>query len=100
MMAAHGTPNVAVVSGTFKTHHSRLGGLSIYLKGDDGHTYYYAHLSSISVTDGQRVKAGDVIGAVGNTGNAITTPPHLHWQVHPGGGAPVNPYPLAMALCR
>src|SRR5205807_8308950 len=47
LMNAYGTPNVAVVSGGFETHHSGLGGLSIYLHGADGNTYYYAHLSQI-----------------------------------------------------
>jgi murein DD-endopeptidase MepM/ murein hydrolase activator NlpD len=57
-------------------------------------------MSTRTVVTGQRVHTGDVIGAVGNTGNARSTPPHLHFQYHPGGGGAVNPTPLVTALCR
>lgn len=100
MFAEYGMPLYAVDGGTVRTSNNSLGGLSIHLTTDDGDRYYYAHLSETSVSTGQRVEAGQVIGANGNSGNARTTPPHLHWQYHPGGGAAVNPYPLAFALCR
>jgi peptidoglycan LD-endopeptidase LytH len=101
IFAVHGMPLHAVADGVIRrVYNNRLGGLSIDLIDDVGDRYYYAHLSSAAVTDGQRVRAGEVIGANGNSGNARTTPPHLHWQYHPGGGAAVNPYPLAVALCR
>jgi peptidoglycan LD-endopeptidase LytH len=101
IFAVHGMPLYAVADGTIsRVWNNRLGGLSINLIDDAGDRYYYAHLSAVAVTQGQRVAAGDVIGANGNTGNARTTPPHLHWQYHPGNGPPVNPYPLAKALCR
>jgi peptidoglycan LD-endopeptidase LytH len=101
MFAAYGMPLYAVADGTIqRVWNNRLGGLSINLVDDRGDRYYYAHLSAVSVSTGQRVRAGEVIGANGNSGNARTTPPHLHWQYHPGNGPPVNPYPLAAALCR
>jgi murein DD-endopeptidase MepM/ murein hydrolase activator NlpD len=100
MFAAHGAPLYAVADGTVRTSHSTLGGMSIHLTTDTGDRYYYAHLSASLVTSGQRVRTGQPIGANGNSGNARGTPPHLHWQYHPGGGAAVNPYPLAFALCR
>lgn len=74
--------------------------MSVHLEGASGDTYYYAHMSTRTVVTGQRVRTGDVIGAVGNTGNARSTPPHPHFQHHPGGGGAVNPTPLATALCR
>jgi murein DD-endopeptidase MepM/ murein hydrolase activator NlpD len=96
LMNASGTPNVAVVSGEFETHHSGLGGLSIYLHGDDGNTYYYAHLSQIVGPD-RRVAQGEVIALTGSSGDATT--PHTHFEFHPGGGSAVNSYPLVRAHC-
>jgi hypothetical protein len=73
-----------------------LGGTKLWLVGASGTRYFYAHLSGFAdgVVEGKVVQPGDVVGYVGNTGNAATTPAHLHFQVHPGGGAAVNPYPL------
>ena len=96
IMNPHGTENVAVVSGSFETRRSAAGGLTIYLHGDDGHTYYYAHLSQIVGPD-RRVARGEVIGRTGSTGNAST--PHTHFEFHPHGGRAVNPYPLVRAHC-
>ncbi len=100
IFAVHGMPIYAVTDGTVRVSSNRLGGLTINLHAGNGDRYYYAHLSATSVSSGQRVQAGDQIGANGNSGNARTTPPHLHWQYHPGGGDPVNPTPLTTALCR
>jgi murein DD-endopeptidase MepM/ murein hydrolase activator NlpD len=96
LMNPHGTPNVAVVSGSFETRHSGAGGLTIYLHGDDGHTYYYAHLSKVVGPD-RRVARGEVVALTGATGNARA--PHTHFEFHPNGGAAVNPYPLVRAYC-
>jgi hypothetical protein len=70
-----------------------LGGNRLWLRDGAGTTYYYAHLSAYApgVGDGVVVKAGQVIAFVGNTGQAITTPPHLHFEIHPGDGASINP---------
>jgi peptidoglycan LD-endopeptidase LytH len=101
MFAPMGTPLYAVAEGTiYRVYTNTLGGLAINLIDNAGDMYYYAHLSAAYVTSGQKVGTGQVIGAVGDSGNARGTPPHLHWQYHPGNGAPVNPYPLAHALCR
>ena len=97
MMAPHGTPVVASVSGTVRHHNSGLGGLSYYLNGDDGNTYFGTHLSSFG--NAGRVAAGTIVGYVGATGNARGGSPHLHFEIHPGGGAPVNPYPTLRAYC-
>jgi murein DD-endopeptidase MepM/ murein hydrolase activator NlpD len=96
LMNAYGTPNVAVVAGDFETHHSGLGGLSIYLHGDDGNTYYYAHLSQIVGPD-RRVAQGEVVALTGSSGDATT--PHTHFEFHPGGGPAVNSYQLVRAHC-
>ena len=76
-----------------------LGGLKIWILGDSGTRWYYAHLAGFNpdLEVGDLVKAGDFIGYVGKTGNAISTPPHLHLQMHPDGGRPVNPYPILQA---
>ena len=96
IFAPYGTPLVAVESGVItKVGTVNLGGLRIWLAGDSGTYWYYAHLSGIepSLQVGQRVEVGDVIGFVGDSGNAQGTPPHLHLQMHPGNGDPINPYP-------
>lgn len=102
MIAARGTPLVAIEDGTIKRMgNGGLGGITIYLTGASGDQYYYAHLDAWApgLTVGQSVAVGELIGTVGNTGNAQYTVPHLHFEFHPGGGSPVNPYPLVAGLC-
>lgn len=74
----------------------RLGGNAIYVKLPNGTYFYYAHLDSFApgMATGVPVKAGQIIGYVGSTG---TTTPHLHFEVHPFGGAAVNPYAILKA---
>jgi murein DD-endopeptidase MepM/ murein hydrolase activator NlpD len=100
VFAAYGTPLYALEAGAIRTSDNSLGGVSVHLAGTSGDAYYYAHLSKRDVVTGQRVAVGEVVGAVGNSGNARSTPPHLHVQYHPGGGVPVNPTALLTALCR
>jgi peptidoglycan LD-endopeptidase LytH len=90
----------AIVDGVIsRFSNSSLGGISLYLRGDDGNEYYYAHLDSYASRVGQRVKAGELVAYNGQTGNARFTAPHVHFEVHPGGGTPVNPYPYVKAAC-
>lgn len=96
IFAAWGTPLLAVQSGVIgKMSDYGLGGISLHLTNAGGDYFYYAHLSRYAkaLHVGQHVAAGEVIGYVGNTGDAATTPPHLHFEIHPQGGAPVNPFP-------
>lgn len=100
MFARKGTPVYAVADGiATDVYSSSLGGLAIGFDDDRGDHYYYAHLSAQLVDDGERVRAGELIGRVGNTGNAVSTPPHLHWEYHPANDGPVNPTPLTERLC-
>ena len=99
LMSPRGTANVAVVSGnvTMRDPGGRPG-LGVALRGDDGHLYYYFHLDSYE--GGPRhVSQGEVIGYTGNTGDASGGPTHTHFEIHPGGGSAVNPYPYVRAVC-
>lgn len=95
MLAPIGTPLVAIVSGYAEFKYNPLGGNAVWVNGSNGHRYYYAHLSGFEGSS-RDVGQGEVIGYVGDTGNASGTP-HLHFEVHPGGGAAVNPYPYVVA---
>ena len=90
MIAAHGTPLVAVADGDARFWTNGQGALGVSLTADNGTRYYYGHLSSYVGSSG-RVAKGQLIGYVGKTG--ATTVNHLHFEIHPGGGAAINPYP-------
>ena len=99
VFAPMGSPSYAVTDGVVtRTSVSTNGGLGLYLRGNDGNEYYYSHMSSFVVRSG-RVSAGQLIARVGDTGNARGGSPHVHFEVHPGGGSPVNPYPYVRRFC-
>ncbi len=109
IFAPEGTPILAVADGElFLVGWNDLGGQRFWLRDGQGNEFYYAHLSAFSplAIDGAKVKAGDVIGFVGNTGDAEGTPYHLHFEVHPrqlidlGYDGVVNPYEYLLAWKR
>jgi murein DD-endopeptidase MepM/ murein hydrolase activator NlpD len=109
IFAPLGAPILAVADGTLHTiGFNRIGGYRIWLSDLSGNEFYYAHLSAYSplAVEGQRVEAGDVIGFVGNTGDADGGAPHLHFEIHPaamlglGYDGVVAPYPFLVAWRR
>ncbi len=103
------SPIVAVADGVlFSVGWNTVGGWRLWLRDREGNFFYYAHLSAFSViaADGARVRAGTVIGFVGNTGDAAGTPYHLHFEIHPqsllslGYDGAVNPFPYVSAWQR
>jgi len=92
IFAELGTPVVAVDDGNARKADDPKGGQVIYLQATDGNRYYYAHLDSYEGSFPRKVRAGELIARVGKTGNAANTLPHLHFELHPGGGAAVNPF--------
>ncbi|HWH28516.1 MAG TPA: peptidoglycan DD-metalloendopeptidase family protein [Mycobacteriales bacterium] len=100
VFAPYGAPAYAVVDGVVdKWGSGGLGGISLWIRGDNGDRYYYAHNVSNVAEVGERVTAGQLVAYVGTTGNAATTPPHIHFEAHPAGGSARNPYPWLRALC-
>lgn len=103
VFAPHGSTLVAIESGVIDRTtdiESGLGGVTVWLRGDSGTRWYYAHNARNLVAKGTRVAAGQPVAVLGSTGNARGTSPHVHFEMHPGGGAAVNPYPLIAELCR
>ncbi len=102
IIAAGGKRLYAVADGTitktYADYRGSLAGNAVRLTTADGTYFFYAHMQGLAdgIKVGSKVKAGQVIGAVGNTGNARTN--HLHFEVHPQGGSAVNPYPLVKAI--
>lgn len=97
VFADYGTPLVAVVSGEAVNYGwEDAGGNGVFLLGDDGNRYFYAHLDDFGQLG--RVNQGDVVGYVGDTGNATGTP-HLHFEIHPGGSGWTNPYSTLIQYC-
>ena len=92
IFAERGTAVVAVDSGLLRFQQNALGGNAATIKTVDGYSYYYAHLDSYEGDSPRTVAPGNVIGYVGDTGNAKGTSPHLHFQVSLKDEGTVNPY--------
>lgn len=101
IFSSRGTEVYAVTSGKLRTRTGGLGGIALWLYGDDGNAYYYAHLDGWAdgVKTGTKVSRGELIGYVGNTGNASGGAHHTHFQLHPDRGSAINPYPTLSAIC-
>ncbi|MBW3593168.1 MAG: M23 family metallopeptidase [Actinobacteria bacterium] len=106
IFAPAGAPILAVTDGTlFLVGWNDIGGNRLWLRDTAGNEFYYAHLSAFSplAYNGSRVRAGDVIGFVGASGDAVGTPPHLHFEIHPaallglGYDGVINPYRYLLA---
>lgn len=95
IFAPRGTPVLAATDGIVRsTTPNSLGGNVVWLHDPrHGQSLYYAHLDRHAVTAGELVRAGDTLGFVGNSGNARTTRPHLHFGIYRRGEGPVDPWP-------
>ena len=85
-------PIVAVESGSMRSADDPLGGQVLYLRADSGWRYYYAHLSGYEGAFPRRVRAGELVGRMGRTGNASSGPEHLHFEMRDPQGDLVDPY--------
>ena len=95
IFARRGTPVVAATSGVVRSVRTTpIGGRVVWLRDPArGQSLYYAHLEEQLVERGARVEVGDTLGLVGNSGNARTTPPHLHFGIYRRGSGPIDPLP-------
>jgi peptidoglycan LD-endopeptidase LytH len=99
ILGPYGIPVRAITSGTWAIQKpGPSAGLWAILRGDDGNQYWYMHLQSHTVANGAKVSAGQQVGTNGDTGNARGTP-HIHFELHPGGGSAVNPYRMLKSVC-
>jgi peptidoglycan LD-endopeptidase LytH len=94
IIAPRGTPIRSTTEGIIESKGMRgLGGLVVTVVGPGGYRHYYAHLEDVAAqVVGEWVHAGEIIGYVGNSGNAAVSVPHLHYGIYTPGGRPVNPY--------
>ncbi len=96
IFARRGTPVVAAAAGIVtRVNETAIGGRVVWV-WDPARSLsmYYAHLDEQRVSTGTRVRAGDVVGTVGNTGNARTTAPHLHFGIYEAGRGAIDPDPF------
>ena len=99
IFAPRGTPVLSTTRGIVsRLGEDSLGGTVVWVLGPAGDHHYYAHLDRVAeLRTGQRIAAGDVLGTVGNTGNARSTPPHLHYGIYRWLNGAINPFTLLAA---
>lgn len=109
IFAPYGAPVLAIADGTlFSVGWNDVGGNRLWMKDKFGNEFYFAHMAGFSplAANGVAVKAGDVVGFVGDSGDAQGTPPHLHFEIHPaelldkGYDGVINPYGWLLAVQR
>ncbi|MFO7893134.1 MAG: M23 family metallopeptidase [Longimicrobiales bacterium] len=100
IFARRGTPVIAATAGVVRSVRTTpIGGRVVWLRDEErGQSIYYAHLEEQWVERGMEVRPGDTLGLVGNSGNARTTPPHLHFGVYRRGVGPLDPMPFVQPL--
>jgi hypothetical protein len=93
LFAPQGTPVRAPVTGSLRMVKGAISGLAAYVTAPDRTYYFLGHLQAFAdgLVEGQTVEQGQVLGFVGATGNAAGTPAHVHFEIHPRGGAPMDP---------
>jgi murein DD-endopeptidase MepM/ murein hydrolase activator NlpD len=94
IFAPRGTRVIAAAGGVSSAGTNNLGGNVVWIRTSRGQSHYYAHLDGQLVGTGTRVRAGEPIGTVGNTGNARGTPPHLHFGIYQRGSGAIDPFPF------
>jgi len=95
IFASEGTPVRAPEDGSVRYSEDPVSGKSVYVTTANGTFYFGCHLVGYAdLGEGTRVTQGQIVGFVGNTGDAMGGSPHLHFEIHPGGGAAVNPKPI------
>jgi hypothetical protein len=96
IFGARGTPVRAPAAGVVRFEDGGLGGKAAYVTEPDGTFYYLAHLDGFAKNfrNGSVVKQGEVVGYLGDSGNALGGSPHVHFEIHPKGGAAINPKPI------
>ena len=100
IFAKRGTPVLSVTQGIVsRVGTNNLGGKVVWVTGPNLSRHYYAHLDDYAdqIQEGDWVEVGEVIGYVGNTGNAKNTPPHLHYGIYLNGQGAINPYPYLVS---
>lgn len=98
MFAPRGTPVLAPVSGFVHQIEGTIGGIQFRLEGDNGNRYIGTHMDSFGKSG--KVVAGEVIGYVGDSGNAKGSNPHLHFEIALNRTETVNPYPYLVPACK
>lgn len=97
LFSPEGTPIISVCAGKVeRLGWNRLGGERVGIRGEDGNYYYYAHLETLDarLREGMRVEKGQALGTMGHTGDALTTPDHLHFGIELPNGEWLNPFPF------